>query len=195
MRITTSVGSAAFEVEFCSVKSGLGADGNAVTVGGVPSDTHINAIKSAAPGHERFTGQLLFTGAAKVDDGAGKLLLDHFRFNADGSAHMGDTQQVVAAALAGAAGFNGLLLGLNLLAHTGKRIVFTQEANYGVAGTIGGFDGGGNAAHTDFYVEALVFQHFCSPFAGLDFQISNLRGVPDFQLQLFQSLAFGGDGV
>ena len=116
----------------------------------------IVAIKHSVAGHEGLTGAAFLTGAAVEDYGAGQFTSFNGFFNGDCGAYGTGTQQVVTAALAAAVGGQGLLFrGPGFLGQAGQGIVFTQNADDGLAGAVGAGESGGDAAEVLIHGEAL----------------------------------------
>ena len=178
--VAASMGSTAFEVEFCGVQTGHNAAGSNVGFAGMVSESNIQITESAVSCHKGFTGQQLLTGAAIENNGTFQAFFLHLFFHADGSADVGNAQQVVATALAGSTSFNRGFFRFDLLAHTGKSVILAQKSNNWMAGAKGSTDSSGNTEHTHFNLKTGGFQSLGGQFASLILKIADFWFRPDF---------------
>ena len=104
-------------------------------------------------------------------------------------------QQVVPAAVTGAALFHWLLFRhTGLLAQTGQGVKFAQEADDRAALTKGAAKGGGNAAQAGLYGKALILQGLGKQRACKGLVKPHLGVVPDLVAEPEQQLPLGIQG-
>ena len=120
--------------------------GNVGDIHGVPVKHGIKVIEHAFAGHKYF-GALGFLGGSTVDaEGAGDALLLHQVLDRQCSSQRPGTNKVVAAAVTGGdTVFTRLLLGDGLVAKVWQCVIFEQNAELWLSGSVFRDEGRGNA--------------------------------------------------
>ena len=180
MGITGGVGGDALEGIEVLKTGGVGAGGDLVGVAGVPGDGGVQIPELAVPGHEGLTGAALLAGTAVEDHGAGELAVLDQLFHGNRRRQRACAQKIVAAAVAVAAGDQGVLFHFaGLLGQGGEGIVLGQNADPGGAGAIGGHKGRGDIGSLLPDFEAFFPEEIQIAFHGLVLIQAQLRKFPD----------------
>ena len=123
----------------------------------VPGERGVELLPEAVARHESLGCAALFAGAAVERDGAGAAGLLQPGLDADRGGQRARAQQIVPAAVAGAA---GRALGVDqlpaLLREAGQRVILGQNADMRPPGAKARGKRGGDAAHALLHAEALL---------------------------------------
>ena len=112
----------------------------------MPGDGDVGVVKGARAHHEGLGGAAFLGRAAVITHAAGHLVLGKPILHRGGGEQRGRAQQIVAAAMAMAAGLDRAMLGdAGLLAQARQRIIFAHEGDDGTALAPFAHHGGGNA--------------------------------------------------
>lgn len=159
---------------------GVGAYGDLIGVAGVPGQSGVQIPEHPVSGHEGLSGAALLTGAAVEYHRAVEQSCGNGPFDGNGSGQSTRTQQIVAAAVSAASGFQGLgMIQTGGLRQPGQGIKFPQQADDRPAAAEGTGKGSGNAAQILLDGKALGLQDFHIGSRGAMLQHGQLGIAPD----------------
>jgi hypothetical protein len=178
--VARAVGGDAVEVHLERVHREAAAVGpDAVDVGGVPGDRGVEVVEGAGAGHVGLAGQRLLGRAAVVAHGAGDAVRAHGRLHGEGRAERADAVEVVAAAVAGAAGDELAALGRRVLREARQRVVLAEDADDRCALAPGGDEGRVHPADAPGDGEAVRRQLVGDQLRGEPLLEADLGALPD----------------
>ncbi len=116
---------------------------DAVAVAGVPVQDDVDVVEEAGADHVDLAGAAFFGGRAVVAEGAGDVVCGHVLLDRDGGESGAGAEEVVAAAVAGRVGDDGVAGGFGLLREAGEGVELAEDGDDGRAGAVAGDEGGG----------------------------------------------------
>ena len=125
----------------------------------MPGDGDVGVVEGARAHHEGLCRAAFFRGAAVIAHAPRHLVLGEPVLHGGGGEQRGGTEQIVAAAMAVAAGLQRARLGhAGLLAEAGQRVIFAEEGDDGPAFAPFAHQRGGNACDLLGDAETLMAQ-------------------------------------
>ncbi len=196
MRRARGVGGPAGEGE---VDAGVGERQrrrDAVEAVGVPGDGDVDVVEGAGLDHEGLAAAALLGRAAVIAHAARQPGRLEVVLERRGGQECGRAQEVVAAAVAVAAGLERARLGdVRLLAQAGQRVVFAEDGDDGPAPAGLAHDRGRQPGDGGGHVEALGAQRFLVRFGRAVLVVEQLRGLPHPVGQLLEGRRPGIDAM
>ena len=146
----------------------------------MPGQHRVDARKEAVARQERLGAAGLLGGRAEVHDRAGERARRDLLLDGDGGGQRAHAQQIVAAAVARAAGDEGVLhRAAGLLAQAAQRVKLAQIRDHRVAAAVFRAEGVGHAAEVFGEREAVLHQQLTEHAGGEILVKIDLRMRPD----------------
>lgn len=187
------VGGDAAEAELGGDVGEGGFETGLIGVAGVPGEDGVDVFEGAGADHVDFAAAALFGGGTEDFERAFEALIAE----GDGGEDGAGAEEVVAAAVAGGVGDAGVALGDVVLREAGEGVVFGHEADDGLAGAVGGDEGGGDVGDAGFDGEAGGFQFGLEESGAFALFVTDFGEFPDlagdFAEVLGVSVDLGGD--
>ena len=150
------------------------------------AEAGVGVVEEAGGDHEDFALEVLLGGGAvEADCGLLSALFEGVA-DGDGGAHGGGSVYVVAAAVAHAAGDEGVLAGDGLVTYAGEGVILAHEADDGLAAPPLGGDGGGHPRDAEPHPEAVPLKGGGDEPAALLLKEPVLGEAPDLVADLGQ---------
>ena len=150
-----------------------------VRCAGMPGDGGVEVVEDAVARHEHLAHHLLFRGTAVVPDRAADAIPFHRALQGLYRTQARRAEEVVAAAVAGTARFDGFPLRGNRLRQAGQCIVLAQEPDDRISRAPGGDEGRFHPAGAPLDGETVRFQLRCLQFRRVGLLHRDLRMVPN----------------
>ena len=161
----------------------------------MPGQAEVDAVKAVLASHEG-AGAAFLGGAAEVDDPSRPARFAQVLGQRAGGLHAACAEQVMTAAVAARAFFDGRFFGtVGFLTQPGERVELAQKTDHGAGFAPFGLEGRLHAAEFARHGESAFLQKLRLKFGRLELHKSVLRKIPDFVADRLEFLFVRSDDV